>query len=167
MLHWWYQERSQYPHYGVFRVPGRWPLLLCTYRTDPHRESRTNRGKISIFRSNAKNTILPRFYFSAIRNCITLKQRWRGLRPLCRFTTIRNYITLKLGYTTTFNSSGRGLIFLLFLSLTLFLISFSFYHSLYSEASCRKKILIFLRSAKRRFSLSAEICFSAGNFPLR
>lgn len=59
------------------------------------------------------------------------------------------------------------LFFLPFLSLTLFLISFSFYHSLYSEASCRKKILIFLRSAKRRFSLSAGICFSAGNFPLR
>lgn len=60
-----------------------------------------------------------------------------------------------------------GSYFLLFLSLTLLLISFSFYHSLYNEASCRKKILIFLRSAKRRFSLSAGICFSAGNFPLR
>lgn len=84
------------------------------------------------------------------------------------FTTIRNYITLKLGYTTTFNSSGRGLIFFAFsFSFPIFLISFLFYNSLYSEASCRKKILIFLRSAKRRFSLSAGICFSAGNFPLR
>ena len=158
MLHWWYQERSQHPHYGVFRVPGRWPLLLCTYRTDPHRESRTNRGKISIFRSNAQNTILPRFYFSAIRNYITLKRvvvppprrvcfttirnyitlkqvsigilafdcftTIRNYITLKRcpvsisagscFTTIRNYITLKLGYTTTFNSSGRGLIFFAF-----------------------------------------------------
>lgn len=55
----------------------------------------------------------------------------------------------------------------LFFLLPYFLISFLFYNGLYSEASCRKKILIFLRSAKRRFSLSAGICFSAGNFPLR
>lgn len=57
--------------------------------------------------------------------------------------------------------------FCLFFLLPYFLISFLFYNSLYSEASCHKKILIFLRSAKRRFSLSAGICFSAGNFPLR
>lgn len=57
--------------------------------------------------------------------------------------------------------------FCLFFLLPYFLISFLFYNSLYSEASYHKKILIFLRSAKRRFSLSAEICFSAGNFPLR
>lgn len=60
------------------------------------------------------------------------------------------------------------LFFLPFLSPSLFfLISFLFYNSLYSEASYHKKILIFLRSAKRRFSLSAGIYFSAGNFPLR
>lgn len=57
--------------------------------------------------------------------------------------------------------------FCLFFLLPYFLISFLFYNSLYSEASYHKKILIFLRSAKRRFSLSAGICFSAGNFPLR
>lgn len=57
--------------------------------------------------------------------------------------------------------------FCLFFLLLYFLISFLFYNSLYSEASYHKKILIFLRSAKRRFSLSADICFSAGNFPLR
>lgn len=59
------------------------------------------------------------------------------------------------------------LFFCLFFLFPYFLISFLFYHSLYSEASYHKKILIFLRSAKRRFSLSAGICFSAGNFPLR
>ena len=57
--------------------------------------------------------------------------------------------------------------FCLFFLLPYFLISFLFYNNLYSEASYHKKILIFLRSAKRRFSLSAGICFSAGNFPLR
>lgn len=60
-----------------------------------------------------------------------------------------------------------GLFFCLFFLLPYFLISFLFYNSLYSEASYHKKILIFLRSAKRRFSLSAGIYFSAGNFPLR
>lgn len=131
------------------------PILYISYRSTSRIPNKPGQDQ---FRSNAKNTILPRFYFSAIRNCITLKQRWRGLRPLCRFTTIRNYITLKLGYTTTFNSSGRGLIFLLFLSPTLFLISFSFYHNLYSEASWKP-------AAVKRFSFFSALRNGAFHCP--
>lgn len=85
-----------------------------------------------------------------------------GVLPLSGTTSLSNWDTRPRSTPPV-----GVLFFCLFFLLPYFLISFLFYHSLYSEASCRKKILIFLRSAKRRFSLSAGICFSAGNFPLR